>query len=45
MVITNAFYTQNAKNTAEASEIILIDRNSLEKIIGEGSVYFDSLVS
>lgn len=45
MVITNAYYTQNAIITAEASEIILVNRDELEKIINEGSMYFNSLVS
>lgn len=29
----------------EASEIILVDRDGLERIISEGSIYFNSLVS
>ena len=45
MVITNAYYTQNAIKTAKASEIILVDRDGLERIISEGSIYFNSLVS
>lgn len=45
MVITNAYYTQNAIKTAEASEILLVDRDGLERIISEGSIYFNSLVS
>ena len=45
MVITNSFYTTNAIKTALASGVILIDRNGLEKILREGSMYFNSLVS
>lgn len=45
MVITNSYYTQNAVKTAEASEIILIDRDGLERIIDEGSIYFSTLIS
>lgn len=45
MVITNSFYTTNAIKTARASGVILIDRNGLEKILREGSMYFNSLVS
>ena len=45
MVITNSYYTKNAIVTADASEIILIDRDELEKIIKEGDVYFSKLVS
>lgn len=45
MVITNSFYTTNAIKTANASGVILVDRNGLEKILSEGSMYFNSLVS
>lgn len=44
MVITNSYYTQNAIKTAEASEIILVNREGLERIINEGAVYFNSLL-
>lgn len=45
VVITNSFYTTNAIKTARAGGVILIDRNGLEKILREGSMYFNSLVS
>ncbi|NLW40097.1 MAG: restriction endonuclease [Tissierellia bacterium] len=45
MVITNSYYTQNAIKTAQESGVILIDRDELEKILNEGSMYFNSLVS
>ena len=45
MVITNSYYTQNAIKTAQESGVILIDRGELEKILNEGSMYFNSLVS
>lgn len=45
VVITNSFYTTNAIKTASAGGVILIDRNGLEKILREGSMYFNSLVS
>lgn len=45
MVITNSFYTTNAIKTANASGVILVDRNGLEKILSEGSMYFNSFVS
>lgn len=45
MVITNAYYTPNAIKTAAVSHIILIDRDGLERLIDEGSIYFNSLIS
>lgn len=45
MVITNSYYTENAIKTAEASEIILVDRDGLQRIINEGNIYFTSLLS
>lgn len=45
MVISNAYFTQNAVVTAESSDVLLIDRDKLSKILEEGEMYFNSLVS
>lgn len=45
MVISNAHFTQNAIKTAETSDVILVDRDKLIKILEEGEMYFNSLVS
>ncbi len=44
MVITNSYYTENAIKTAQASQVILVDRDGLQRIIDEGNMYFNSLV-
>lgn len=45
IVITNSHFTLSAQKTADATGIILIDREKLEKIIVEGAFYFNTLIS
>lgn len=43
MVITNSYFTQNAIETAKGSDVIMINRDKLDKILTEGQFYFDSI--
>ena len=45
MVITNSYYTKNAIEMAKSTGVILVDRDELEKILNNGSLYFASIVN
>lgn len=44
MVITNSYFTQNALKTAKESDVVMIDRDKLDKILNEGKFYFDYIL-